>query len=406
MDRRLGAIAVLAAVTFSFPAMAEDVEKKWRVSVAIGGYNALDEAISNSANTLAVIDRVKFNEGKRDLVDFYADPRDDNAAFGALDVRSGTLGTLAVQYALTKTFLIEATVGYQTSDVGNIEVSAEFSGDPPPIEEVNFNFTTFHINAGELTRIPLQLNAVFRFRPRAKFNPYISAGIGYAIVGFEPSEEFNRLSLDIDRQIGIECQLSSSFAARPTMPCRGAVRGMDGFEVVADDSFEYKIGIGGEVTVKRKMAVFVDLHYVNASREMQIRVDSGLELGTSVPQLVDFSDSVAAVRGEEGGYGGMRVGTANQVDIGLMDNGYRKLVPSASNPSADCSFPLPADSCVQQMFQSPGSGQLLQNFTGEIYRDTDPGPGDGRLDPGVYYVQGGAFSWSGLSLQVGFRYTF
>ena len=58
------------------------------------------------------------------------------------------------------------------------------------------------------------------------------------------------------------------------------------------------------------------------------------------------------------------------------------------------------------MFQSPGSGQLLQNFTGEIYRDTDPGPGDGRLDPGIYYVQGGTFSWSGLSLQVGFRYTF
>ena len=111
MDRRLGAIAVLAAVAFSFPAMAEDVEKKWRVSVAIGGINALDEAISNSANTLAVIDRVEFNEGQRELSDFYADPRDDNAAFGALDVQAGTLGTLAVQYALTKTFLIEATVG-------------------------------------------------------------------------------------------------------------------------------------------------------------------------------------------------------------------------------------------------------------------------------------------------------
>jgi len=406
MDRRLGAIAVLAAVAFSFPAMAEDVEKKWRVSVALGGYNALDDAPSNSANTLAVVSRVKFNEGKREVVDFYADPRDDNSAFGALDVRAGVLGTLGVQYALTKTFLIEATVGYQTSDVGNVEVSAQFSGNPPPIEEVSFNFTTFHINAGELTRIPVQLNGVFRFRPRAKFNPYIAAGIGYAIVGFEPSDEFNRLSLDIDRQIGIECQLSSSFAARPVMPCGGPVRGMQGFEVVAEDSFEYNLAVGGEVTFKRKMAMFVDLRYVGASRDMQIRVDDALELGNSVPQLVDFDDSVAAIQGVEGGYGGVLVGTGNQIDVGLMGNGYRKLVPSASNPSADCSFPLPAESCIQQMFQSPGSGQLLQNFVGEIYRDTDPGVGDGRLDPGIYYVQGGQFSWSGLSLQVGFRYTF
>ena len=45
------------------------------------------------------------------------------SAFGALDVRAGTLGTLAVQYALTKTFLVEATVGYQKSDVGDIEIA-------------------------------------------------------------------------------------------------------------------------------------------------------------------------------------------------------------------------------------------------------------------------------------------
>ncbi len=181
---------------------------------------------------------------------------------------------------------------------------------------------------------------------------------------------------------------------------------MQGFEVVAEDSFEYNVAVGAEVAFKRKMAMFVDLRYVGASRDMQIRVDDALELGNSVPQLVDFNDSVAAIQGEEGGYGGMLVGTGNQIDVGLMDNGYRKLVPSASNPSADCSFPLPAESCIQQMFQSPGSGQLLQNFVGEIYRDTDPGVGDGRLDPGIYYVQGGQFSWSGLSLQVGFRYTF
>jgi outer membrane protein W len=406
IDRRLRALALVAAVTLPSLAQAEDVEKRWRLSVALGGFNSLDEVQSNSANELALINRVKFNQGVREVVDFYRDPRDDNSAFGALDVRSGNLGTLAVQYAVTKTFLFEASVGYQVSDVGDIEVQVEFANDPPPIEEVNFNFSTFNIGAGELTRIPVQLDGIFRFRPRAKFNPYIGAGIGYAVIGFEPSQDLNTLSLNIDGNIGSECQVSSSFSANPSMPCGGPVRDLGGIEVDAGDSFEWNVVVGGEVTIKRKMAVFLDLRYVGASRELGIRVDQGSELGVSVPQLVDFDDSIAGVTAQNGGYGAVQIGSPDQTDIGLIDDGYRILVPHTSNPQADCSFPNPNPSCVSQFIHSPGSGFLIQNFKGEIYEDTDAGDGDGRLDPGKYYVQGGNFGWDGLSLQVGFRYTF
>jgi hypothetical protein len=394
------------ALTFSIPAVAEDVEKKLRLSVALGGYNPLDDVQSNSANTLTVVDRVKFNEGTREVVDFFRDPRDDNAAFGALDVRSGTLGTLALQYALTKTFLLEASVGYIRSDVGDLEVAVELDGDPPPIEEITFQFSTFNVKAGELTRIPIQLDAIFRFRPRAKFNPYVGVGIGYSIVGFDTTDDLDALSVNLDTQIGIECQLTSSFAALATMPCRGPSRDLQGIEIDAGDSFEFNAVLGGEVSIKRKMAMFADLRYVGASRDVSIRVDTAQELGVSVPQLVDFDDSIAAVTAVEGGYGAVRIGTPIQTDVGLVDAGYRILVPAPDNPSANCSFPNPDEDCVQKLVESPGAGQLVQNFLGEIYRDTDPGVGDGRRDPGRYYVQGGTFSWSGLSLQVGFRYTF
>lgn len=406
MDRRLGALAIVVAVAIPSQAVAEDVEKKWRLSAAIGGYNSLDEASSNSANTLTVVDRVLYNEGKREVVDFYRDPRDDNAAFGALDVRAGTLGTLAVQYAVTKTFIIEGSIGYQESDVANVEVSAQFADDPPPIEEVIFNFTTYQIKAGDFTRIPIQLNGIFRFRPRAKFNPYIGAGIGYAFVGFEPSDDLNELSFNVDSQLGRDCQLTTSFAALATMPCVAAPRALQGIEVNAGDSFEYNVVVGGEVSIKRKMGLFLDLRYVGASREIEIRVDNGAALGDSVPQLVDFSDSIAAVAAREFQYGAVYVGNPIETDVGLMDGGYRKLVPSLANPAANCDFPFPDQSCEVEMTASPGAGQTLQNFLGEIYTDTDPGSGDGRRDPGAYYVQGGSFSWSGLSLQFGFRYTF
>jgi len=387
-------------------AQAEDVEKRWRLSVALGGYNPLDEVQSNAANELTLIDRVQFNQGVREAVDFYRDPRDDNATFGALDVRSGTLGTIAVQYALTKMFMVEASIGYHVADVGDIEVSVEFANDPPPIEEVDFNFSTFNLNVGEFTRIPIQLDGIFRFRPRAKFNPYVGIGIGYAVIGFDPSQDLNALSLNIDRNIGTECQLSSSFSANPSMPCGGPVRSLNGISIEAGDSFEWNAVVGGEVTFKRKMAIFVDLRYIDASRQITVHVDQGEELGVSVPQLVDFNDSIAGVTARSGGYGAVQIGTPNETDIGLIDGGYRVLVPNNTNPQADCSFPGPDPSCVSQFLQSPGSGFLIQNFKGEVYEDTDPGDGDGRLDPGKYYVQGGSFAWDGLSLQVGFRYTF
>ena len=52
---------------------------------------------------------------------------------------------------------------------------------------------------GELERVPIQITALARFRPRASFNPYFGAGIGYSILGFDPDPAFDELSLNMDQ---------------------------------------------------------------------------------------------------------------------------------------------------------------------------------------------------------------
>jgi len=64
--------------------------------------------------------------------------------------------------------------------------------------------------------IPLRLSGIVRFRPRAKFNPYVGAGIGYSIVGFDPSDEFNQLSLAIDSSQGGQGQVTSALDGSPS----------------------------------------------------------------------------------------------------------------------------------------------------------------------------------------------
>ena len=87
------------------------------------------------------------------------------------------------------------------ADVGDIEMQAQFVGVDIP-ETESFQFSIFRVQAGELERVPIQLSAFARFRPRASFNPYVGGGVGYTIIGFEPSEEFNALSRNLDASRG------------------------------------------------------------------------------------------------------------------------------------------------------------------------------------------------------------
>lgn len=361
---------VLAAVALlGVPARAENVAKKFRVGLSVGGLNAIDEINSDSANVLTLIDRQS-----REVVDEFTDPRNDSAAFGSLEIRPGTVATLSAQYAVTKLFVLEGSIGYQKTDVGNIEVQAQFDGVEVPMTQP-FAFAEFRVPAGELTRVPLQVTAMVRLRPKSNINPYFGVGLGYSFIGFTPSDEFDQLSLNMDRSQGARMRLGSSFDGTPSLETVESAHDLTGASVTAKDTFEWHGVAGLEWTVRKKLAIYFDFRYIGSSRSLEIGFNGSDSLGLSVPQLVDFNDSPTATQE----YGAFLIPQG----FGLIDGGSLRFQPDPLDPNT--TVPCPAGMESQCRFL--------------------PIP-DGQLDSGRYYVQGGRVEYSALSYQVGARWTF
>jgi hypothetical protein len=370
---RIGVALVALTLWALSPAAAEDVENKFRLGLSVGGYNNQDEITSDSANVLTLVDEDQI------FAATYVDPRNDSSVFGNLDINSGPIATFSAQYAATKTFIIEGSIGYNKNDVGDIEVQAQFAGtDVPDLRR--FDFRSYRIPAGTLTRVPVQLTAMARFRPRASFNPYVGAGIGYSFLGFEPSSELDELSLNMDASLGGQARLTQATFGAPQMftPGQEDIRDMEGATVLVEDTFEWHVAGGAELSFKRKWAMFLDLRWSFASRSIEFLFDNSGYVGVPVPQLTDFEDSDAG----RTTYGAFWITTGGLIDGGSLQWRPREGQP----PGTNCSGANPdPQRCVQAFdFSMP----------------------DGVVDRGFYYVQGGTVDIGGLALQIGVRYTF
>jgi opacity protein-like surface antigen len=393
--RNLLAAGLLFAIAAT--AQAEDVATKWRLSLAVGAYDGVHGIESPAANELRL-----FNESL-DQVARWDDPRNDSNAFGQLDLKSGPLVTFGVQYALTKIFIIEGSVGYSKADLGDVGLDVQFSGNTSSVDEIAFNFDSFRVSAGEIERVPFQLTAIARFRPRAKFHPYFGAGIGYSINGYTPSDDFNTLSLNMDsatgEQLTMTPQADNSTQAIVTIPGE-TIQDLDGALVNVRDTFEWHLVAGAELSLKRKWSIYGDIRWVDASREIELGFNGSDELGVSVPNFNDFVNSPVGRQFTLGeGAGPVQI-----LDGGLIDAGQRVAVPQQGIPQDYMCQGEIDPLCETLFFYDPAVLNKEPNYTDpRLPADFEP---NGELDPGQYYVQGGTFSTDGFSFQIGVRYTF
>ena len=323
--RRVAALAACSLLA-CWPLAAEDVHKRFRLSLALGGYQSQDEVNSDSANALTVLN----DEGE--ILGRYFDPRDDAGVSGNFEIQPGAIATLAWQYGFTRFFLLEGSVGYNGNDVGEIEVN-----------EVRYGAERF--SAGRLTRLPVQLTGLWRFRPDKNFRPYVGAGIGYSFVEFDASDELIEFSETLEASSARQAEVRRTDLGGlitwnnndPAIPLNGAT-------VQAPDAWEWHITGGVELSFARRWSVLFELRYSKASDAFRLQFDGKDQLGISVPQgqTQDGSDL------DESTYGPLWV------------------------------FP----------------GGLL---------DLD---GNGTLDPGLYYVTGGELRYDGIAAVIGVRYTF
>ena len=174
---------------------AEEFEKKFRLAFSLGAYSTSGQDHSPSANRRTLL----LPNGE--FEDRIYDPRNDSAAFSEFGIGSQSGVVLTASYAFTRLWYVEASAGYRRGSVGNVEVQAQFDGTPIPTVQA-FNFSIFNLDGGTMSQIPVQLTAGIRFRPKAAFNPYLYAGVGYSFNSFTPSDELNDLSTSLDQSTG------------------------------------------------------------------------------------------------------------------------------------------------------------------------------------------------------------
>jgi hypothetical protein len=354
-------VALLAGGIVS-PAIAEDVEKKWRIGGTLGIFNPQDNIESDAGNVLTLVDEDLQPE------EFFIDPRNDSAVFGKLDLNPSFGSTFYAQYAVTKTFIVEASIGYTKQDLGDVELQAQFDREPIP-DFQPFLFHVSRIPVGEVERIPLQFTGIARFRPRSSFNPYVGFGVGYSFHGFKVAPEFNQLSMNMDGSFGGLTRVSEATFGTPvfTLPNNSQVVDLKGASVDIQDSFEWHFASGAEYSFKRKWAVIFDVRWSFSNERVSVQFNEEAELGVAVPQRRDFVDSEWFTNQ----YGGVYIANGGLVDGGVLT----------------------------ELDGSPCGANINQCIFDSTQRD-------GVTDPGIYYVKGGDFEYGGISLQLGVRYTF
>jgi len=270
---------------------------------------------------------------------------------------------LSVSYGLTRQWYLEGSVGYRQGTVGNVEVQAFFDRAITTVEHP-LNFSIFNLNAGTIKQVPLQLTTGIRFRPKASFNPYLCAGVGYIFNSFTPSSELDDLSQTLDQSVGGFSRLNGQ-----TLDPGTDFTNLSGITVDAPNAPEYHFGGGLEYTFVSRWVFFLDARYAVYSGKFHMIINGGDELGISVPSDQRFLTDADAL----GPFGAIEIQQG-----GLIDGG--SLVPAPGFPNANC-----VTTPVQCQFT---------------------GPKDGVKDPGKYYIHAGRVRYDNASFQIGFKFTF
>src|SRR6185436_15016241 len=111
---------------------AEEIDKKWRLALSLGGYDTQSQIHSAAANR-----RTLFREDGEVETQIF-DPRNDSGAISNFSIETQPGVQLSASYGLSRFWYLEGSVGYRTGTVGNVQVQAQFSGVTIPINQ-SFN---------------------------------------------------------------------------------------------------------------------------------------------------------------------------------------------------------------------------------------------------------------------------
>ena len=281
--RRRGAGRERAPAPIDRRASAEDVEKKFRLGVSVGGFDGTRRRPQRRPRTSG-----RSSTRRRASIGLIQDPRNDSGAIGRLRdrVRDSSARSPA-SYAFTPA--IGTSRGRSGTRGRRRRTSrSRRSSTSVTLDEArrSSHFRIFNLNGGTLTQIPLQLTAGVRFRPKATLNPYVVRRRRlHASIGFEPSDELNELSTgDRTTSTGGFARHRTAVAAstppdRRLASCPGITVGCAGRRRVAPRR------AASSTRSSSSGSSFVDVRYTSSTAAVRASTCNGdrTELGISVP---------------------------------------------------------------------------------------------------------------------------
>lgn len=432
--RLLAALGVLLLVA-SVPASAEEMYKKWRIEVKVGGVDPGDEIRSEAANSFVL---ELENPGGEDIRQVVGDPRPNEISTIEGRLASGTRWDIRASYGIASfknsELILDFGIGHYKTRVNNLELTyaldisdpnylATFGtppevvwrtpveaaiyagyfdqlpepdpfGDPGPFFRSMIQDTGGEawryvpINAGEITNYPVSVNLLMRFRPTKKLNPYFGGGVGYQIVDFEASDQWKRIADQMDASIVMDTQ------AVPGGALQGQ-RTLPGLKEFLDTVNDPEVPVDPTL-LSRNFRDF-ERPEVIAEDSLFLEVRGGFEWQWR-PKTSFFLETTFSWADKE---------------IRILMDGREKLgepapdgiIVDANNPSAYPVGGLPAyivcggitefldQEPIQRdvSLQAPGGGRTSIDY---------PCPGSGE-----YFFNGGKLDYGGFTWQAGVRFT-
>lgn len=272
--RPLGAVAALAVALLGVSqTAAEDLKGKFYLGGSLGILVTTDNVRNNAALIISPLgadgapftgdegEEVSCESGRSQV---FCDPRPDDLIARQAQIEQTIKGDIRIGYGLTSALSVEFSAGYFEGDLKNIDVyTTKFvpiSTNPfdpcldpnnPKSEPCNLNLLKQRdikepFAAAVVTEIPLELNAIVRFRKDSNLNPYLGGGIGYLITDVEVSDSVDEINARFE-------SLHLTQTTDEFGPAYGKVFSFSGdgnaefrhpLEVTIDDGFQWQF-VGG-----------------------------------------------------------------------------------------------------------------------------------------------------------------
>jgi len=355
-------LVLSAALLAMGDVQAGDTKGRWFFGGAVG-YETTFDSVPNNA-------------------DLKADPRPDDFANRQITLDDALSWSLSAGFGMTEHLILQVDAAYHRSDLGPVDVylTGTFPVAANPIDPTNVSFrsreTSLPTEAGTLTRAPVTLTGLYRFRKDRPLSPYVGAGIGMIFVGWENSGALDSLNDRLRtlrvRNVFNEHGKDITPPAYQLLRAYGRVPMEYPVGVQVDDALEWHLAAGAEDFLSDRLSLVVDARYVYTNEEIVI------DLG-----------------GED------------QVDLHIWPEELFRSDGSLkyfrNNGGAPNSFKDPSD-------PSKGVVTCALNTTGDF--DQDGHRSDLCYDyklgnpDGTFLVQGGRISLNGLSVRLGARFYF